>query len=78
MILIPKAGVAADVYGVDIAGDQIEAAKKREKRIGFEVLIETAVGMANVRGHRAIEPAVRGHVLRLSPIMPPRHRAAPR
>jgi malyl-CoA/(S)-citramalyl-CoA lyase len=27
---------------------QIEAAKKREKRIGFEVLIETALGMANV------------------------------
>ena len=27
---------------------QIEAAKKRDKRIGFEVLIETALGMANV------------------------------
>jgi malyl-CoA/(S)-citramalyl-CoA lyase len=27
---------------------QIEAAKKRSKRIGFEVLIETALGMANV------------------------------
>jgi malyl-CoA/(S)-citramalyl-CoA lyase len=27
---------------------QIEAAKKRSKRLGFEVLIETALGMANV------------------------------
>jgi malyl-CoA/(S)-citramalyl-CoA lyase len=48
MILIPKVGVPADVYGVDMMVTQIEAAKKREKRIGFEVLIETALGMANV------------------------------
>ena len=48
MILIPKVGVAQDVYGVDMLVTQIESAKKREKRIGFEVLIETALGMANV------------------------------
>src|SRR6202166_1120773 len=48
MILIPKAGVAADVYAVDMMVTQIEAATKRTKRIGFEVLIETALGMANV------------------------------
>jgi malyl-CoA/(S)-citramalyl-CoA lyase len=48
MILIPKAGVPADVYAVDMLVTQIETAKKREKRIGFEVLIETALGMANV------------------------------
>jgi malyl-CoA/(S)-citramalyl-CoA lyase len=48
MILIPKAGVAADVYAVDMLVTQIEAAQKRTKRIGFEVLIETALGMANV------------------------------
>ena len=48
MILIPKAGTAADVYAVDMLVTQIEAAKKRTKRIGFEVLIETALGMANV------------------------------
>ena len=48
MILIPKAGVPADVYAVDMLVTQIEAAKKRTKRIGFEVLIETALGMANV------------------------------
>ena len=48
MILIPKVGVAADVYAVDMMVTQIEAAMRREKRIGFEVLIETALGMANV------------------------------
>jgi malyl-CoA/(S)-citramalyl-CoA lyase len=48
MILIPKVGVASDVYALDMLVTQIEAAKKRTKRIGFEVLIETALGMANV------------------------------
>ncbi len=48
MILIPKVGVAADVYAIDMLVTQIETAKKRSRRIGFEVLIETALGMANV------------------------------
>jgi malyl-CoA/(S)-citramalyl-CoA lyase len=48
MILIPKVGVASDVYALDMLVTQIEAAKKRTRRIGFEVLIETALGMANV------------------------------
>jgi malyl-CoA/(S)-citramalyl-CoA lyase len=48
MLLIPKVGTAADVYAIDMLVTQIEAAKKRSKRLGFEVLIETALGMANV------------------------------
>ena len=48
MILIPKVGTAADVYAIDMLVTQIEAAKSRTKKIGFEVLIETALGMANV------------------------------
>jgi len=48
MILIPKVGVAADVYAVDMLVTQIETAMRRTKRLGFEVLIETALGMANV------------------------------
>jgi malyl-CoA/(S)-citramalyl-CoA lyase len=48
MLLIPKVGVPQDVYAVDMLVTQIEAAKGRTKRIGFEVLIETALGMANV------------------------------
>lgn len=48
MLLIPKVGVPADVYAVDMLVTQIEQAKKRDKKLGFEVLIETALGMANV------------------------------
>ena len=48
MILIPKVGVPQDVYALDMLVTQIETAKGRTKRIGFEVLIETALGMANV------------------------------
>jgi malyl-CoA/(S)-citramalyl-CoA lyase len=48
LIMIPKVGTAADVYAVDMLVTQIEDAKGREKRIGFEHIIETALGMANV------------------------------
>jgi malyl-CoA/(S)-citramalyl-CoA lyase len=47
-ILIPKVGVPADVYLVDALLTQIEAAKGFSDRIGIDVLIETALGMANV------------------------------
>ena len=48
MLVLPKIGVAADVYALDMVVTQIELAKKRTKRIGFDILIETALGMANV------------------------------
>jgi malyl-CoA/(S)-citramalyl-CoA lyase len=48
MVLIPKVGVPADVYAVDMLLTQIEQASGRSKRVGIEVLIETALGMANV------------------------------
>jgi malyl-CoA/(S)-citramalyl-CoA lyase len=48
MIMIPKVGVAADVYMVDALLSQIERAKGFTKRIGIEVLIETALGLQNV------------------------------
>lgn len=48
MLLLPKIGVAADVYTIDVLVTQIEQAHARTKRIGFEVLIETALGMCNV------------------------------
>ena len=47
MLLIPKVGTAADVYAVDMLVTQIETAKKRTKKLGFEILIETALGMVN-------------------------------
>ncbi|MFL5471605.1 MAG: HpcH/HpaI aldolase/citrate lyase family protein [Gemmatimonadales bacterium] len=48
IVLIPKVGVPADVYLVDALLTQIEEAKGIEQRIGIDVLIETALGMANV------------------------------
>jgi malyl-CoA/(S)-citramalyl-CoA lyase len=48
LLVIPKVGVAADVYALDMLVTQIEQALGREKRIGFEILIETALGLANV------------------------------
>lgn len=47
-ILIPKVGVAADVYMVDAMLSQIETAKGYSNKIGIEALIETTLGMANV------------------------------
>lgn len=48
LIMIPKAGTAADIYAIDMLCTQIEAAKGYKKRVGFEMIIETALGMQNV------------------------------
>ncbi len=48
MIMIPKVGTAADVYALDMLVTQAEDAVGRKKKIGFEMIIETALGMANV------------------------------
>ncbi|WP_299441836.1 CoA ester lyase [uncultured Rhodospira sp.] len=48
LIMIPKVGTAADVYTVDCIVSQIETATKAKKRIGLEMIIETALGMANI------------------------------
>jgi citrate lyase subunit beta/citryl-CoA lyase len=47
-VLIPKVGTPSDVYLVDALLTQIEEAKGISHRIGIDVLIETALGMANV------------------------------
>ncbi len=48
MIMIPKVGTAEDVYAVDMLVSQCEQAMGRKKRIGFSLIIETALGMANI------------------------------
>src|SRR3546814_21160903 len=48
LIMIPTAGTAAEIYAVDMLVTHAEAAVGRTKRIGFEMLIDTALGMANV------------------------------
>jgi len=56
LIMIPKAGTAADIYAVDMLVTQIEAAKGRGRRIGFEMIIETALGLMNVDEIAAASP----------------------
>ena len=48
LLMLPKVGTAADVYAVDMLVTQIETAMGRKKRLGFEHIIETALGMANI------------------------------
>jgi malyl-CoA/(S)-citramalyl-CoA lyase len=56
IIMIPKVGCAADIYAVDALVTAIEAAKGREKPIGFEVIIESAAGIAHVEEIAAASP----------------------
>ena len=55
-IMIPKVGNAADIYAVDALVTAIEAARGRTKRIGFEVIIESAAGLVNVNEIAAASP----------------------
>ncbi len=48
-VLVPKAGTASDVYMVDCLLTQIETNKKIKNKIGIECLIETALGMSNIK-----------------------------
>ena len=48
-ILVPKTGTASDVYMVDCLLTQIETNKKLKNKIGIECLIETALGMSNIK-----------------------------
>jgi len=48
LILVPKVGVPADLYAVEMMINQIEQGMGREPHVQMEALIETALGMANV------------------------------
>jgi malyl-CoA/(S)-citramalyl-CoA lyase len=48
LLMIPKVGVAADVYALDMLLTQIERAKNFTKRIGLELQIESALGLQNI------------------------------
>jgi len=48
LMMIPKVGTASDVYAIDMIVTQIEEAKGISHRIGFELIIETALGMQNI------------------------------
>lgn len=56
LIMIPKVGNASDIYAVDALVTAIESAKAREKRLGFEVIIESAAGICHVEEIAAASP----------------------
>jgi malyl-CoA/(S)-citramalyl-CoA lyase len=56
LILLPKAGSAFDVQFVDQLLTLIERETGRQKRTGIEVLIETALGVANVEAIAQASP----------------------
>jgi len=55
-IMIPKVGCAGDIYAVDALVSAVEMAKGRKKPINFEVIIETAAGLAHVEEIAAASP----------------------
>jgi malyl-CoA/(S)-citramalyl-CoA lyase len=55
-IMIPKVGCAADLYAVDALVTAVERAKGRVKPISFDVIIESAAGIAHVEEIAAASP----------------------
>ncbi|RYG89471.1 CoA ester lyase [Loktanella sp. IMCC34160] len=55
-IMIPKVGCAADIYAVDALATAVERATGRTKPIAFEVIIESAAGIAHVEEIAAASP----------------------
>ena len=55
-IMIPKVGTGADLYAVDALVTAIETARGRKKPISFEVIIESAAGIAHVEEIAAASP----------------------
>ncbi|MCW9035981.1 MAG: CoA ester lyase [Rhodospirillales bacterium] len=56
LFMIPKVGTAADIYAVDMLVTQIEAAKGIKSRVGFEIILETAMGLRNADEIAAASP----------------------
>lgn len=56
LIMIPKAGNERDIYAVDAVASAAEAKVGKSRKIGFEVIIETAQGAANADEIAAASP----------------------
>lgn len=55
-IMIPKVGNAMDIYAVDALASAVEVARGRNKKLAFEVIIESAAGIAHVEEIAAASP----------------------
>ncbi len=56
LMLVPKIGTASDVHAVDLLLSQIEQARGYRRRIGLELMIETAQGLMNVEAIAGASP----------------------
>ena len=56
LIMIPKVGCAEDLYAVDALVTAAERAVGRRRRLGFEVIIESAAGICHVEAIAAATP----------------------
>ncbi len=56
LMLVPKIGTASDVHAVDLRLSKIEQAKGYRRRIGLELMIETAQGLMNVEAIAGASP----------------------
>ena len=59
-IMIPMVGNAQDIYAVDALVSAVERAKGRSRPVSFEVIIETAAGLAHVEQIAAASPRMQG------------------
>lgn len=57
-IMIPKMGCGGDIYAVDALVTAAEAATGKTNRIDFEVIIESAAGIAHVQQIVASSPCL--------------------
>ena len=48
LLMIPKAGVAEDCYAIDMLVSQVENKINRKKKVGFELIVETSMGITNL------------------------------
>ena len=59
LMMIPKVGLPEDCYAIDMLVTQIENKIKRKKKIGFELIVETSMGITNldkiITGSKRIE-----------------------
>ncbi len=55
-IMVPKVGVGADLYAIDMLVSQCEWNVERKRKVGFEVIIESAAGIENVNEIVAASP----------------------
>ena len=56
LLFLPKVGVAADVYAFDVLVSQVERDVSRAEPVGFDAMIESTAGMANIKEIAAASP----------------------